>query len=73
LGTTVAADTAVAHKLALHGAGLAIQLTCNGSDAEVLFSETGDGHLVFRLKLLIVRWTGLHLLTLQVSDVALHF
>ena len=55
LGTAVAADTAVALKLSLHGAGRAIQLPRNGTDAEVLLPETGDGHAVFRLALLIVR------------------
>jgi hypothetical protein len=42
----------------------------NGPDAEVLLPETCDGHSVSRLKLLIVRWTGLHLLTLPVAGVA---
>ena len=55
LGTAVAADTAVALKLSLHGAGRAIRLPRNGTDAEVLLPETGDGHAVFRLALLIVR------------------
>jgi len=57
----------------MHGTGRTIQLPRNGPDAEVLLPQTRDGHSAFRLKLCIVRWTGLHLLTLLVAGVALHF
>jgi len=53
-GTGVSAGTAVKNKLSLQGTGRTVKLTCNGPDAEVLLSETSDGHSVFRWKLLIV-------------------
>jgi hypothetical protein len=50
-----------------------MQLPRNGPVAAVLLPEAGDGHPVFRLKLLIVRLAGFHLLTLQVVSVAPNF